>query len=55
MGDCLALVSISHFPASIHSVCFRDNVGGFLVPYILILAQKNKNLMKGTWVAGFLR
>ena len=26
-----------------------------LVPYILILAQKNKNLMKGTWVAGFPR
>ena len=26
-----------------------------LVPYILILAHKNKNLMKGTWVAGFPR
>ena len=24
-----------------------------LVPYILILAHKNKNLMKGTWVCGF--
>ena len=27
----------------------------WLVPYILILAHKNKNLMKGTWVAGFPR
>ena len=26
-----------------------------LVPYILILAHKNKNLIKGAWVAGFPR
>ena len=26
-----------------------------LVPYILILAHKNKNLMEGAWVSGFPR
>ncbi len=29
--------------------------GPFLVLYIVILAHKNKNLMKGTWFAGFPR